>query len=228
MANSDFLRKNKNQHSVKNAKSKKMDSDIMVAVKKMIRRLHKKYPQLVFEHKKQLLLSTIIDGLCQEYPEYSQDFSQVMEKSSIKPDGGFLYATDKNGNKRLILIAEVKRQGTNDKRKNEGLPEQSRGNAVERLGKNLIGIRAIFKKEEVIPFVCFGSGDDFRDKSTIRDRVITMNDFFPLKKLFIQKNYLPFEPVSMFFRHKNWTMNEMLKIITDVVEMTIKYHFSIN
>jgi len=200
----------------------------MIVVKKIMKRLGEKYPQLIFEHKKQLLLSTIINDLRLEYPEYSQEFSQVLKRSYIKPDGGFLYATDKNGSRRLILIAEVKRQGTNDKRKDEGLPKQARGNAVERLGKNLIGIRAIFKKEEVIPFVCFGSGDDFKDESTIRDRVVTMNDFFPLKKLFIQKNNLPFEPVSMFFRHKDWKINEMLNIITDVAEMAIKHYFPIS
>ena len=70
-----------------------------------------------------------------------------MKESFIKPDGGFLYATDKEGNKKLILVAEVKRQGTNDKRLSEGLPKQAKGNAIERLGKNLVGIRAIFKKK---------------------------------------------------------------------------------
>ena len=39
MANSDFLRRNKNQHSIKNSISKKMDSDIDVAISLDNRRL---------------------------------------------------------------------------------------------------------------------------------------------------------------------------------------------
>ncbi len=226
MANSDFLRKNKNQHSIKNSISKKMDGDIDVAVQKLLAYLRRKYPALTFEHKKKLSLTVIISDLAKQYPQYAKDFSTVMSKSFIKPDGGFLYATDKKGNKKLILVAEVKRQGTNDKRATEGLAKQAKGNAIERLGKNLTGVRAIFKKESMIPFVCFGSGHDFQNESTILDRVVTMNDFFPLNKVFIEKEHLPFEPVSLFFRYKDWSTKEMMKILTDVAEEAIAYHFS--
>jgi type II restriction enzyme len=225
MANSDFLRKNRNQHSIKNAISKKMDSNIDIAVQKLISSLCKKYPHLNFEHKKKLSLAEIIIDLSKQFPKYSKHFSPVMEKSFIKPDGGFLYATNKNGLRRLILIAEVKRQGTNDKRMREGLPKQSKGNAVERLGKNLIGIRAIFKKERVIPFVCFGSGYDFQKGSTILDRVVTMNDFFSLNEIFIKKEHNPFEPVSMFFRYDDWTTKEMTEIMMNIAKKAINYYF---
>lgn len=153
---------------------------LTLLLKNWIVYLHRKYPHLVFEHKKILPLTEIIADLSRQYPQYAKSFSPVMRESFIKPDGGFLYATDKKGNRKLILVAEVKRQGTNDKRLSEGLPKQAKGNAIERLGKNLTGIRAIFKKESMIPFVCFGSGDDFQKGSTILDRVVTMNDFFPL------------------------------------------------
>jgi len=226
MANSDFLRKNKNQHSIKNSISKKMDGDIDVAVQKLLAYLRKKYPALIFEHKKKLSLTVIISDLAKQYPQYAKSFSTVMSKSFIKPDGGFLYATDKKGNKKLILVAEVKRQGTNDKRATEGLAKQAKGNAIERLGKNLTGVRAIFKKESMIPFVCFGSGHDFQKESTILDRVVTMNDFFPLNKVFMEKEHLPFEPVSLFFRYKDWSTKEMIKILIDVAEEAIEYHFN--
>ncbi|PJC24380.1 restriction endonuclease [Candidatus Uhrbacteria bacterium CG_4_9_14_0_2_um_filter_41_50] len=225
MANSDFLRQNKNQHSIKNSISKVMDSDVDLAVQKMIVILKKQYPDLTFEHSKKLSLSKIISDLSSQYPQYEKDFSKVMGESFIKPDGGFLYATDKKGNTKLILVAEVKHQGTNDKRATEGLPKQAKGNAIERLGKNLTGVRAIFKAESMIPFVCFGSGHDFQDGSTILDRVVTMNDFFPLNKIFIEKTHLPFEPVSMFFRYEDWSTVEMTEIMTGVADEAIKYHF---
>lgn len=226
MANSTFLRNNTNQHSIKNSISKKMDSDIDIAVKKLLIFLTKKYPHLTFRHQAKLPLKEIISDLSQQYPQYKEHFSKVMDGSFIKPDGGFLYATDETGVRRLILVAEVKRQGTNDKRLTEGLGIQAKGNAIERLGKNLTGIRAIFKKENIIPFVCFGSGYDFQDGSTILDRVVTMNDFFSLNEIFIQKKHSPFEPVSMFFRYEDWSEDEMLKIMTKVSEEAINHYFA--
>jgi len=226
MASSDFLRKNLNQHSIKNSISKDMDSNIDVAVQKMRETLEKKYPKLNFEYVKKLYLTDIISGISAQYPQFEKDFSQVNEKSFITPDGGFLYATDEKGNKKLILVAEVKHQGTNDKRANEGLKKQAMGNAIERLGKNLTGIRAIFKAESMIPFICFGSGYDFQEGSTILDRVVTMNDFFPLNKFFVQKENLPFEPVSMFFRYEDWSTEVMQKAMFHIAEEAIDYHFS--
>ena len=225
MANSDFLRKNKNQHTVKNSLSKIMDSDIGRSIEVLRKHLKKTYPHLMFEHSNKLMLSAVIDGMGKRYPQYKESLAKVMGTSFIKPDGGFLYASDAKGNRRLILVAEVKRQGTNDKRLTEGLKKQAKGNAIERLGKNLIGIRALFKEEDILPFVCFGSGDDFNEGSSIRDRVITMNDYFPLNIIFIKKEYLPFEPVSMLFRAKQWSTVEMTKIMKDITTISIKHYF---
>lgn len=86
-----------------------------------------------------------------------------------------MYAINQNGERRLILVPEVKRQGTNDARAKEGLSKQSLENAIERLGKNVVGLRAMFKSEGIFPFVCFGNGHDFRDETTIVDRVKTIN-----------------------------------------------------
>jgi len=225
MASSDFLRKNKNQHSIKNAISKQMDSDIDVAIIETIKLLQEKYPALTFSHTKSLKLSHIITNLSSQFPKFKKSFSYVMKESFIKPDGGFLYAKNPGGKERLILVAEVKHQGTNDKRMSEGLQKQAKGNAIERLGKNLIGIRAIFKKEAIVPFICFGSGYDFQKGSTILDRVVTMNDFFPLNKIFIRKESLPFEPVSMFFRYEDWSAKEMTSKMVVIADQSILYYF---
>lgn len=225
MANSDFLRKNTNQHSVKNSVSKIMDNDIDAAIKFLQTQLEAEYPQLIFHHEKTMKLTDIIAGLARQYPELANRFSNVLQTSFIKPDGGFLFATNDKGERRLILVSEVKRQGTNDKRKTEGLPKQAMGNAIERLGKNLIGIRTIFKNEGVLPFVCFGCGYDFQEGSSILDRVVTMNEFFPLNNMFVEKDFLPFEPVSMFFRYEDWTGEEMVKIMGAIAKRVINYKF---
>ena len=228
MSSSDFLRQNKNQHSVKNSLSRAMDSSIDRAAKTLIVHLRKKYPKLTFEHRPRIMLSEVIDGMGKRYPQYKTSISAVMGTSFIKPHGGFLYASDKKGNRRIILVAEVKRQGTNDKRLTEGLKKQAKGNAIERLGKNLIGIRALFKEDAILPFVCFGSGDDFSDGSSIRDRVITMNDYFPLNTIFVKKEYLPFEPVSMLFRSRKWRTREMVNVMDEVSTIAIRHYFGKN
>lgn len=226
MANSDFLRANINQHSIKNSKSKKMDSDIDKAILTVVDTLSKNYPNLTFEHQKTMKIVDIIAMLSRQYPEYVQHFGKPFGSSFISPDGGFLFATNKQGERRIILVSEVKHQGTNDKRKTEGLPKQARGNAIERLGKNLIGIRALFKNEGVLPFVCFGNGDDFSDGSTIIDRVLTMNDFFALNKIFVKKDFLPFEPSSMLFRYEAWTIEEMVDVMLKITKEAIEYRFA--
>ncbi|MDR2336903.1 MAG: restriction endonuclease [Candidatus Nomurabacteria bacterium] len=225
MANSDFLRNNINQHIIKNSKSKKMDRDIIVAINAVIDTLRERYPQLTFEHQKTMRLVDIIATLSRQYPEYAKHFGKPLDNSFISPDGGFLFAKNKQGERRIILVSEVKRQGTNDARKLEGLPKQAQGNAIERLGKNLIGIRAIFKNEGILPFVCFGSGYDFKPGSSILDRVLTMNEFFPLNKVFVKKDFMPFEPVSMLFQYNAWSVEEMAKNMFDITVKAIEYKF---
>ena len=52
-----------------------------------------------------------------------------------------------------IVIAEIKRQGTNNEREKEGKPKQATGNPIERLGKNLTGIKAMMNHEKITPFI---------------------------------------------------------------------------
>lgn len=225
MASSDYLRQNINQHTIKNLKSKSMDKDIYVAVSKVVEILEQEYPMLVFTHEKSMKLKDIVAVLSKQFPEYATLFSSTLESSFIKPDGGFIFARNKQGERRLVLVSEVKRQGTNDSRKEEGKSEQAMGNAIERLGKNLIGIRALFKSEGVLPFVCFGHGNDFKERSSILDRVVTMNEFFPINRIYVEKDFLPFEPVSMLFRYQNWTIDEMVEVLHQVAKRAIKYRF---
>lgn len=226
MANSNFLRQNLNQHAIKNSISKGMDKDIDIAIDQLVALLEHDYPEIKFGHRKLMHLTEIIDIISKHNGIPKEQFSQVLESSFIKPDGGFIYFTDEKGNIKIVLVAEVKFQGTNDKRLEEGLKKQAKGNAIERLGKNLIGVRALFKQEKIVPFICFGSGCDFADDSSIRDRVITMNEFFPLNVYHTVKDKHPFEPVSMFFRESNWTIPEMVDHMKKIADESMKYYLS--
>lgn len=131
------------------------------------------------------------------------------EKTFIKPDWWFLWIKDKRFNhNKIILISEAKIQWTNDKKK----VKQPKGNAIERLWKNLSFIRTIFKYELQIPFIVFGSWCDFKEWSAIRDRVIQMNDGFALNKLFLNK-VIKYEPVSMYFQEQRHSIYEMASLM---------------
>ena len=90
----------------------------------------------------------------------------------------------KKGELYPILITEVKNQGTNALRIKEGLKEQARGNAIERLGKNVIGLRTALSSESIFPFVCFGFGCDFSSLFSILDSVVTIAMFGMLNKTY--------------------------------------------
>lgn len=181
--------------------------------------------ELVWE--KKLLLVNIIDDLKKHFP--SVKFSSPEKSTSfMTPDGGITYLKDKNGELYPILIAEVKNQGTNDMRELEGKKKQSQGNAVERLGKNVIGLRTYMLKETIFPFVCFGDGCDFASGSSILDRVLTVAMFGEMN-VDHTTNEGPngiFNRGSYYFRESYWTAEEMKKVMKEIARKSVYYYFS--
>lgn len=161
------------------------------------------------------------------------DFERAFKQKDntwLKPDGGFWYVREWGKPKRWVLVAEAKRQGTNDARAKEGLPKQARGNAIERLGKNMRGFDALFVGEGITPFVCFGEGCDFEPESSILDRVATLNGFFPLNRVFVNKIETPdgfddvLKPASLFFRSSPWSPSEMAPVLSEVCIAAVRYY----
>lgn len=178
-------------------------------------------------HRKSIRLTAIIEGLRESYP--SVNFGDVLPRSSMNPDGGILSVVSKEDEREHpILITEVKNQGTNDLRLLEGLKKQAMGNAIERLGKNVIGFRTMMLDEGIIPFVCFGYGYDFQEGSSILDRVRTIAMFGELNRV----NVLPegddgkFNRGSFFFRQQAWKRSEMVEVMTDVCMRSVHYYLS--
>ena len=147
----------------------------------------------------------------------------------MAPDGGFLFIKN-NQNDALtypILISEVKKQGTNRLRRKEGLPKQAKGNAIERLGKNVIGLRTALMRESIFPFVCFGYGCDFEDDSSILDRVSTMAMFGRLNQIYLHNEEAgKFDRGSFYFREEEWTVNEMFNVMKEIAARAVLYYFS--
>jgi type II restriction enzyme len=176
-------------------------------------------------HKKRWPLPEIVERLSSENPEV--DFYTPSSKSSMNPDGGVLSIT-KDGREFPILISEVKNQGTNDLRKAEGKKIQAMGNAIERLGKNVIGVRTAMLGEGIVPFVCFGYGVDFADGSSILDRVATIAMFGKLNEICVVNagNLEHFNRGSFFFREQEWSEPEMTEILIEIGTRSIHYYLA--
>ena len=214
--------------TVINVTSKKQESDIIKALRQVEDRLDRKFARKIsLAHAKQWYLKDIVAELRHTYPD--TQFHYHLDSSSIRPDGGILHIRGKAGDKFMypVLIAEVKNQGTNDLRAKEGRPKQAKGNAIERLGKNLIGLRAALMRESIFPFVCFGHGCDFEAKSSILDRVSTMAMFGELNKTYLyNEEGGKFNRGSFYFRPDRWSVDEMFKVMADIAERAVLYYFS--
>lgn len=214
--------------TVINVTSRKQESDVvqsLIAVTSALQ--HKFATKIRLSHEKQWYLKDIVSELRHSYPDVT--FHYHFRSSSIRPDGGILFLKGAAGDALSypILISEVKNQGTNDLRAQEGLPKQSKGNAIERLGKNLVGLRAALMRETIFPFVCFGYGCDFEASSSILDRVSTMAMFGELNKTHLHnEEHGRFNRGSFYFRPERWTVPEMTAVMLDIAERSVLYYFS--
>lgn len=234
MASSKQLRNNKNQHIVKNVESKNDDKKLMDAVLEIIPTLkdyltEKGISNVKITHSNNVPYSYIYDIMDQNAPD--RDLDTSFQQRTFKPDGGILFLESENEEwKKVILISEAKRQGTNDKRAEEGLVKQAQGNAIERLGKNLSGVRTLMQFEAITPFVVFGWGCDFEESQNfVLGKVSLMNQLYPLNKTYVYKDYNENglaigSPVSMYFREDKWNIIEMKPILIDVAKQSIDYY----
>jgi len=224
MAEKHRLRKNR-EGTVINATSKQQEKVLFKALYKVEEYLVHSFADVRLLHEKQLYLKDAVKNLRHIFP--NTEFYFHLETSSMKPDGGLLYLLDKDQNKYPILISEVKNQGANDLRMKEGKPKQARGNAIERLGKNVIGFKTSMLAESIFPFICFGYGCDFEDGSSILDRVVTMAMFGKLNKTYLHNSEeAPINRGSFYFRKDEWQVDEMYEVMKDIAEKSIYYYFS--
>lgn len=227
MANKKRLRQLRTD-TIINATAKQQESELGKALQKVVEYLEDKFAKrIILTHEKQWLLKDIINELKLYFPE--TDLHCHFKNTSMKPDGGILAIKSSKDSTLTypILISEVKNQGTNDLRAKEGLRKQAQGNAIERLGKNLIGFRTALLRENIFPFVCFGYGCDFEETSPILDRVSTMAMFGKLNKIYLHNEEDGrFNRGSFYFRAEKWTTDEMFEIMKDIAERAVLYYFS--
>lgn len=211
--------------TVINITSSRQEKALSKAIQRVSNEIGKRFPGIVQKFEGDWKLKHIVEKLSAVYPDV--DFTFNFETSGMRPDGGILSIVDDNGEAHAILITEKKNQGTNDLRALEGKTKQAKGNAIERLGKNVIGFRTAFKHESIFPFVCFGDGCDFDDDSSILDRVVTIAQFGALNVEHLHKQSDgDFDRGSFYFRVAEWTEDEMYDRALSVAEKSVYYYFS--
>jgi type II restriction enzyme len=222
MAGKPHLRRVRS-NTVINTTSKKQEEALIRALHRVETGIAEKF-KVSLSWKQQWRLVEIVDDLKALFPDV--DFNQPLSTSTMKPDGGILSIVDANGKSHPILITERKNQGTNDLRKAEGKEKQAKGNAVERLGKNVIGLKTAMLGSGIFPFVCFGDGCDFADSSSILDRVVTIAMFGHLRKIYMapQGGNGEFLRGSFYFRENQWTEDEMFKIMPEVATRAVHHY----
>ncbi len=211
--------------TVINLTSKKQEGRLGKALKTVAHRLSKSYG-VILQHERQWTIADVVGRLRTLFPDVQ--FHYYFAKSAMRPDGGILSIQDRDGKRYPVLIVEVKNQGTNELRRAEGKPPQAMGNAIERLGKNVIGFRTAMLNEGIVPFVCFGDGCDFAESSSILDRVVTIAMFGPLNRVNVvnEGEQGHFNRGSFFFRERAWTTNEMAGVMYEVAERSVHYYYA--
>jgi type II restriction enzyme len=224
MARKEDLRRQR-AGTIINATSKGQESLVVLALEAVVKRLTLEFG-VVLHHEREWKVAEVVRKLREHFPDVPVFYH--FEKSSMRPDGGILSMRDSNGINYPILIVEVKNQGTNDLRATEGKPRQAKGNAIERLGKNVIGFRTAMLNEGIIPFVCFGDGCDFHHSSSILDRVVTIAMFGPLNEIQVvpQGDKAAFNRGSFFFRPQPWTADEMAEIMYQIASRSVHYYYA--
>ena len=198
--------------TVINLSSKRQEERLGHALTAVAERLQAEFG-VRLHHDREWKLAAVVSRLRALFPDVR--FHHYFDTSAMRPDGGILSIEDSNAVLFPVLIVEVKNQGTNDLRRAEGKPPQARGNAIERLEKNVIGFRTAMLNEGIVPFVCFGDGCDFAPDSSILDRVVTIAMFGPLNKINVvnEGECGRFNRGSFFFREEMWTPDEMAKLM---------------
>jgi type II restriction enzyme len=211
--------------TVINLTSSKQETELGHALTAVVAKLQGNFG-FQLHHDKRWLLKDIVSSLEADFNEVP--FAPVRGDTYMQPDGGILSIVDRDGGKHAVLIVEVKNQGTNVERAAEGKPKQAQGNAIERLGKNVIGFRTAMLMESIMPFVCFGYGCDFADGSSILDRVITVAMFGPLNEISVLNvgEAGLFNRGSFFFREPEWSRDEMAEVMYEVATRAIHYYLA--
>lgn len=176
-------------------------------------------------------------GIENGYPRKFME-SQYGVESSIIADANIVYLVICNGDKKErkpLFIGEMKKQGTNDKRIEEGKEKQAKGNAAgDRTIKNfeIAGDFCFCCDKEFFPYTVFFHGCDY-DKDTIDNTTIGklkpfFGDFNKLNPYF-SKDGVAFAKKfggSCFYQNDPYSSEQLYDVCYQCCESGLKHYLS--
>ena len=221
MSNSYELSSIHKDMSLYSDQTKKSEKKLKKSIQLSIDSIKSKYPDIIIKQEKKLYKSVINEKVNKLNSQLGTYLSS--QKSHIRPDGGLVYASIDNGQTfHLILVSEMKRQGTNDR----NAKPQAMGNAIERSSKNYAEICLYMSNENYTPYVMFGEGCDFHENSSIIDRATSITSGRPICKTYVKNENLSRNKSatggSVFLRKDAWSGKEMENVLIDVMDQSIR------
>ena len=217
MSSSDRLRETHEKigggKAIFNEDAKNLEGKLSDTVQEVINHLQSIFPGVKFSWVKKLEKRKIAENIGKP------NWKPCSKNPYILPDGGIVYA-EIFGKQYPILISEAKKQGTNDKRLEEGKKKQGKGNAIERAVKNHSEISLYCRPYDYYPYVVFASGCDFEASSSINDRLDAMTEYEPRNQEYI---FHEDKLATIWIREKQWTHQEIYDKLKDAAEKIV-YH----
>lgn len=137
--------------------------------------------------------------------------------------------TDKHVERYPLFMAEIKKQGTNDKRLAEGKRKQSQGNAAgDRVAKNFHIAADYCINEDFFPYTIFMHGFDFSETeittttlSKLKPFIGTLNELHPFFDKTIKNRV---KGGSCFYQGEDFTKEQIFKICYECCKIGIEYY----
>ena len=189
-----------------NTTSKGQESMVVAARNAVVKRLTEEFG-VVLHYEREWKLAEVVRKLRLHFPDvpFFYNIREFLHRA------GRRHPFHAGQGRRLLPDPDCRGEESGDERLagDRGEASEAKGNAIERLGKNVIGFRTAMLNEGIIPFVCFGDGCDFHQSSSILDRVVTIAMFGPLNEIQVvpQGDKGAFNRGSFFFgawRRTRW------------------------
>jgi len=131
------------------------------------------------------------------------------KQTFFRPDGGVTYyelQTQKNMSLNMapLFTAEYKKQGDGK--------DQPKGNAIERSYKNVKEYELLTIRSPYFLYFLFCSGEDFKEDSTIRDRLTALTLKRPFNKTYFEKEK-GYSSCSVYLQEKGYWDKEVMSQI---------------
>jgi hypothetical protein len=204
--------------SINNKDAKRLDNSVKNVCGQIFEEIQREYPTHKFTWEQSISKEDIAKkALGKAWRKYKPHSPR---STGPKPDGGIIYTFDGEGNKLPILIAEAKKQGTNNARMGEGKKKQAKGNAIERAYKNVEEMKIFTRDLDYFPYVIIAHGCDFEDGSSILDRLDALTKYHPRNKDYTLHGD---QKTTVYIQEEEFKRQEIYKHLKGSVVKCIKH-----